>query len=457
MMYAVVDIETTGGSPKHEKITEIAVIIHDGNSIVDEFVTLVNPEKYIPPHITALTGITNEMVAEAPKFYEIAAKIVKLTENKTFVAHNVGFDYGFIKNEFKSLGYRYQRDQLCTVRLSRKLIPGMKSYSLGALCNELGIINSDRHRAAGDASATVRLLEILMDLNTHSGLGLFDDIYLRFKNLNPFLHIDDIKNLPEETGVYYFLDEQRNIIYIGKSKNIKSRVMTHLNNQASKRAIELVQKTAEINFELTGSELIALLKESAEIKHYKPLYNRAQRRSLFQYGLHHFYDDSGYINFILKKNDAETKAPLLSFSSKKEAVKYLNTQIEKYELCQKLFGLYKSNGSCFHFELMNCKGACIGMESASDYNQRAQKLIEALTYEKENIILVDSGRRLDEFSVVMIESGKYRGFGYVDASESISDPEQVNDYINKYSDNHDIQSILRSYLKKNKVLKIIHF
>ena len=456
-MYAVVDIETTGGSPKHEKITEIAVIIHDGNSIVDEFVTLVNPEKYIPPHITALTGITNEMVAEAPKFYEIAAKIVKLTENKTFVAHNVGFDYGFIKNEFKSLGYRYQRDQLCTVRLSRKLIPGMKSYSLGALCNELGIINSDRHRAAGDASATVRLLEILMDLNTHSGLGLFDDIYLRFKNLNPFLHIDDIKNLPEETGVYYFLDEQRNIIYIGKSKNIKSRVMTHLNNQASKRAIELVQKTAEINFELTGSELIALLKESAEIKHYKPIYNRAQRRSLFQYGLHHFYDDSGYINFILKKNDAETKAPLLSFSSKKEAVNYLNTQIEKYELCQKLFGLYKSNGSCFHFELMNCKGACIGMESASDYNQRAQKLIEALTYEKENIILVDSGRRLDEFSVVMIESGKYRGFGYVDASESISDPEQVNDYINKYSDNHDIQSILRSYLKKNKVLKIIHF
>jgi DNA polymerase-3 subunit epsilon len=456
-MYAVVDIETTGGSPRHEKITEIAVIIHDGQSVVDEFISLVNPEKYIPPHITALTGITNEMVAEAPRFYEIAGKLVKLTEDKTFVAHNVGFDYGFVKNEFKSLGYHFQRDQLCTVRLSRKLIPGLKSYSLGSLCDELGITNPDRHRAAGDARATVRLLEILMDLNSHSGLDLFNDFNFRLKNLNPFLNIEDVRNLPEEAGVYYFLDEQKNIIYIGKSKNIKSRVMTHLSNHTSKRAIELVQRTAEINFELTGSELIALLKESAEIKHYKPLYNRAQRRSLFQYGLYHFFDNSGYINFSLKKNDHETAAPLLSFSSKKEALNYLNIQIERYELCQKLCGLYHSKGACFHFELMSCKGACIGTEPASEYNKRAQRLLETLTFKKENMILFDSGRRLDEFSIVKIENGKYIGFGYVDASESISDPEQVNDYINKYPDNHDVQSILRSYLRKKNVLKIIHF
>ena len=135
----------------------------------------------------------------------------------------------------------------------------------------------------------------------------------------------------------------------------------------------------------------------------------------------------------------------------------MNTQIEKYELCQKLCGLYKSSGSCFQFELMNCRGACIGMESASDYNRRAQKLIEALSYEQENVILVDSGREPDEFSVVMIENGKYQGFGYIDAAESISDPVQVNDYINKYSDNHDIQAILRSFIRRKKVLKIIHF
>jgi DNA polymerase-3 subunit epsilon len=233
--------------------------------------------------------------------------------------------------------------------------------------------------------------------------------------------------------------------------------MTHLTNQSSRRAIELVQKTAEINFELTGSELIALLKESSEIKRHKPLYNRAQRRSLFRYGLHCFHDSSGYINFLLKRNDDDIKAPLISFSSKKEAVSYLKTQIEKFELCEKLCGLYKSKGSCFQFELMNCRGACVGKESVKDYNHKAQRLIDALTYENENIILVDSGRKIDEFSVVKIENGKYQGFGYVDASEPISDPEQVDDYIIKYPDNHDIQSILRSYLKRRKVLKIIRF
>lgn len=457
MMYAVVDIETTGGSPSHEKITEIAIMIHDGNSVIDQFVTLVNPEKYIPPYITALTGITNAMVEEAPKFYEIAGKIVELTHNKTFVAHNVGFDYGFIKNEFKSLGYHFQRDQLCTVRLSRKLIPGLRSYSLGHICDELGIENSERHRAAGDALATARLLEILMDLNGQSGLGLFDDISVRLKNLNPFLSAEDIRNLPEDTGVYYFLDDHKNIIYIGKSKNIKSRVLTHLGNHASKRALELTQKTAVINFELTGSELIALLKESSEIKKYKPLYNRAQRRTNFLYGLYCFYDDSGYLNFSLEKNNHETKVPLLSFSSKKEALNYLNHQIEKYELCQKLCGLYKSKGACFHYELMNCRGACTGLESPSDYNMRADQLLEELTFQNKNMLIVDSGRRADELSVVKIENGKYMGFGYVDSSETITNPDQVDDFIMNYPDNHDVQSILRSYLRKKNVYKIIRF
>lgn len=456
-MYAVVDIETTGGSPSHEKITEIAIMIHDGNSVINQFVTLVNPEKYIPPYITALTGITNEMVAEAPKFYEIAGKIVELTYNKTFVAHNVGFDYGFIKNEFKSLGYHFQRDQLCTVRLSRKLIPGLRSYSLGHICDELGIVNSERHRAAGDALATSRLLEILIDLNSQSGLGLFDDISGRLKNLNPFLSPDDIRNLPEDTGVYYFLDEHKNIIYIGKSRNIKSRILTHLGNHASKRALELIQKTAEINYELTGSELIALLKESAEIKKYKPLYNRAQRRSNFLYGLYCFYDDSGYLNFSLEKNDHETNVPLLSFSSKKEALNYLNRRIEKYELCQKLCGLYKSKGACFGYELMNCRGACTGLESASDYNMRADQFLQELTFQNENMLIVDSGRRTEELSVVKIENGKYMGFGYVDSSETITNPGQVDDYIMSYPDNHDVQSILRSYLRKKNVHKIIRF
>ena len=159
-MYAIVDIETTGGSPVKEKITEIAIYIHDGQKITNEFVTLINPEKNIPYNIIALTGITNEMVASAPKFYEIARDIVELTKDRTIIAHNSTFDYSFIRNEFRSLGYNFQREQLCTVKLSRKLIPGLRSYSLGAICSELGIKITDRHRAAGDALATAKLFDI---------------------------------------------------------------------------------------------------------------------------------------------------------------------------------------------------------------------------------------------------------------------------------------------------------
>ncbi|MGE0077838.1 MAG: PolC-type DNA polymerase III [Bacteroidales bacterium] len=162
-MYAIVDIETSGGRAQTDRITEIAIYIHDGERIVDEFSTLINPEVYIPPFITQLTGITNEMVANAPKFYEVAKQIVLLTEGHLFVAHNAPFDYKFIQTEFKRLGYDYQRQTLCTVRMSRKIIPGMKSYSLGNLCENLGITINNRHRAAGDAYATTQLLELLLE------------------------------------------------------------------------------------------------------------------------------------------------------------------------------------------------------------------------------------------------------------------------------------------------------
>lgn len=161
-MYAVVDIETSGGRAQIDRITEIAIYIHDGEKIVDEFSTLINPEVYIPSFITRLTGINNEMVANAPKFYEIAKKIVLMTEGHLFVAHNAPFDYRFIQEEFKRLGYNYQRQTMCTVRMSRKIIPGMGSYSLGNLCQSLGIALNNRHRAAGDALATTKLLELLL-------------------------------------------------------------------------------------------------------------------------------------------------------------------------------------------------------------------------------------------------------------------------------------------------------
>ena len=266
-MYTIVDIETTGGSSHHDKITEIAILVHDGEKVVDEFITLINPERSIPYFITGLTGITNEMVADAPKFYEVAKSIVEMTEGKAFVAHNANFEYQFIRQEFKSLGFNFKRKVLCTLKLSRKLIPGLRSYSLGNLCDELNIEIDNRHRAAGDARATVKLFELLLSLDTDHD-SLIKNYGLT--GLHPALDTRVIEDLAEEPGIYYFYDENGEMIYIGKSRNIRQRVLSHLNNQASKRAMEMKDKIADIGYEITGSELIALIVESYEIKKIKP-------------------------------------------------------------------------------------------------------------------------------------------------------------------------------------------
>ncbi len=284
-MYAIIDIETTGGSSRLEKITEIAVYLHDGEKITDEFVSLVNPEKNIPYFITSLTGISNEMVENAPRFYEIAKQIVELTEGRTFVAHNARFDYSFIRQEFKALGFNFRRNTLDTVVLCRKLLPGHSSYSLGNICRDLNIVIEGRHRAAGDALATVKLFEILLkkdaEINGNNGRLTRNT---KTSKLNPNLDIGKLDHIPEEPGVYYFFNEKSDLIYIGKSRNLLQRISTHLSNNTTNRAMEMRDLIADIEWETTGSELIALLKESFEIKKNKPLYNRAQRRTGFQWG-----------------------------------------------------------------------------------------------------------------------------------------------------------------------------
>jgi DNA polymerase III subunit epsilon len=170
-MFAIIDIETTGNSYRYGKITEIAIYHHNGNKITDSFHSLIHPEMDIPFFITQLTGIDNQMVQGAPRFYEVAKKIVEMTAGRVFVAHNVQFDYKFVKEEFKRLGYDFNCKTMCTVKLARKLLPGHKSYSLGKLCSDLEIEINGRHRAAGDALATVKLFEILLKKNE-----LYNDI-----------------------------------------------------------------------------------------------------------------------------------------------------------------------------------------------------------------------------------------------------------------------------------------
>lgn len=455
-MYAVVDIETTGGSPKSERITEIAIFIHDGEKVIDQFITLINPERNIPYFITALTGITNEMVAEAPRFCEVAKTIVEITESMIFVAHNARFDYSFIRQEFKALGYSYNRDILDTVKLARKLLPGHRSYSLGNICTDLGIEINGRHRAAGDALATIRLLEMLLERSKEDKQS--ENLLKggRPSKLNPLLDATIIDKLPEEPGVYYFYNSETRLIYIGKSKNIRQRVLSHLSSSVTRRAMEMRDAIADISWEETGSELIALLRESDEIKRHKPVYNRAQRRTSSVWGISDYHNENGYLCFRI--SDAVDSEQLLAlFTSREKARQKLRSMIERHGLCQKLCGMYESQGACFHHQVGLCLGACKGEEPPAAYNMRARVAMDDFIFARENFFLIDTGRDPGEKSAIRIMNGKYSGFGYFDIEEVGFGLTAIHECIKQAPDNRDIQVILKSYLRNNKVEKIIQF
>lgn len=446
-MYAIIDIETTGLSANSEKITEIAIIIHDGSEIKEEYCTLINPEKKIPYRIIQMTGITNQMVEDAPKFFEVAKKIVELTEDKIIIGHNVNFDYSFLRNEFKSLGYEYSRKTLDTVRLSRKLIPGRRSYSLGKLCLELGINNEARHRASGDAHATRQLFEML-----HGMENDLEHIKLNGtqSNLNPSL----IESLPRETGVYYFYAYSGQLIYVGKSVNIHDRVISHLNNNTHKKEVEMKNAIGHVGYELTGSELVALLLESIEIKKHQPLYNSQQRRTYFNYGLYSFVDDSGYLNLkITRIIDALT--PIYTYSSAQEGKEHLFRLVEEYQLCQKLCGLYETNSACFHYQINQCIGACIGNETPESYNARVFEAIENYHFQNNNFFIVEKGRNDQESALIKIQNGKYQGFGFTGQEINEKELELLHDCIKPAPDNKEVRQIIKTYLKKNSAVRLI--
>jgi len=456
-MYAIIDIETTGGSARLEKITEIAIYQHDGEKITGEFVSLVNPERNIPYFITNLTGITNEMVENAPKFYEIARSIIELTEGRIFVAHNAKFDYSFIRQEFKSLGFNFRRSVIDTATLSRKFFPGHRSYSLGNICRDLCIPINGRHRASGDALATAGLFKMLIakDLEISGGKSsLLTNT--KISKLNPKLDPAKINEIPEEPGIYYFYNEKGDLIYIGKSRNLHQRVCTHLSNNSSNRTMEMRDMIADVDWEVTGSELIAFIKESVEIKTNKPVYNRLQRRTSFRWGIFCFTDHRGYINFRYGQINKD-KSPLSVFTSKESAKSKLASLVEQFCLCQKLAGLYDADGACFHFNVGICRGACCGSEPPDEYNERAKKASEEFIFTRRNFFIIDKGRYEEERSAVKIINGRYTGYGYFNINEMGFGLTAIHDCIKSADENRDIHIILKQYIKRYKVEKIVEF
>jgi DNA polymerase III subunit epsilon len=454
-MYTIVDIETTGGSSIHNRITEIAIYRHDGQAIIDEFVSLINPEVHIPYYITQMTGITNEMVESAPRFFEVAQKVVEITDNAIFVAHNVQFDYRFIEAEFKRLGYNFNRKTLCTVKLSRKIIPGYKSYSLGNICNDLGIKIDSRHRASGDARATVKLFELLLKTNqtlVDGSVPTREKLY----NWHPSLTREKIEIIPDTTGIYYLYDEKDQLIYVGKSKSIRTRVFQHLTEIKSKKAIEMAMRIAHIDFEQTGSELIALLLESEKIKAQLPVYNRLGRRASLGYGLFSEVDKKGYLKIYISKLNKNLPEPLIAFAQINDARATILKFVEKYNLCQKLCGLYGAEGSCFHYQIRKCKGACVGEEGAELYNLRAAKAIESINKITGSFVLLDKGRHDEEVSFVKVVKGNVIGYGYFDTTLASNDIEYLTETIIPLGSYRENQLIVGSFLVRANKSQVIY-
>ncbi|PKV52107.1 DNA polymerase-3 subunit epsilon [Aquimarina sp. MAR_2010_214] len=451
-MYAILDIETTGGKYNEEGITEIAIYKFDGHDVVDQFISLVNPERPIQPFVVNLTGINNQMLHNAPKFYEVAKRIVEITTNCVIVAHNSSFDYRILRTEFSRLGFEFERQSLCTVELSKKLIPDQQSYSLGKLVRGLGIPLSDRHRANGDALATVKLFKLLLTKDLEKKI-IIDTVRTETKR-----QVDDkllklIENAPTATGVYYMHREDGTIIYIGKSKNIKKRLNQHFTND-NRKSKKIQEEVVSVTYENTGSELLALLKESEEIKRNKPKYNRALRKTKFDQALYQFTDDKGYINFKVQKAD-HRKTSITTFSNRQQAKTYMHRWTEEYSLCQKLMGLDSGKSNCFNYTIKQCHGACIHDESIEDYNIRAQKLIFNNSFQSQDMIIIDQGRDIDEQSVILVEEGKFRGIGYFNLNHQINNIEILRSIITPMTHNRDAQHIIQSYVRTHKRLKII--
>ncbi|RAR49071.1 exonuclease domain-containing protein [Flavobacterium lacus] len=451
-MYAILDIETTGGQFNEEGITEIAIYKFDGHTVVDQFISLVNPEIPIQPFVVKLTGINNAMLRSAPKFYEVAKRIIEITEGCIVVAHNASFDYRILQTEFRRLGFKFQKQTLCTVELSKKLLPGHASYSLGKLVRALGIPMADRHRATGDAMATVKLFKMLLAQDVEKEI-MKSLVKTEIKSgMSPKL-LDIVESLPSKTGIYYIHNEKGDLIYIGKSKNIKKRVNQHFTG-TSRKCKKIQTEVYTVTYEETGSELIALLKESEEIKINKPIYNRAQRKTIFQWALYTVKDENGYLKLSLQKTDLRKKE-ITSFTSIQEGKSALFKITEKYNLCQKLNGLYETKNACFQYKIKECDGACLGEITTDEYNSRVEEFIEASQFQNDNMVVIDKGRSLEERSAILIENGIYKGYCFYDLNYQITNIEVLRNIIIPMQNNRDTKNIIQGYLRKNKVMKIV--
>lgn len=450
-MYAILDIETTGGKYNEEGITEIAIYQHNGQKVTDQFISLVNPERPIQPFVEKLTGINSKMLRNAPRFFEVAKRIIEITENCLIVAHNTDFDYRILRTEFKRLGYNFEKNSLCTVSLSQELLPDMKSYKLGKLVRSLGIPISDRHRAQGDALATVKLFELLLEKDSGKEI-LKSQIKALHAHQVPSKYLSIIEELPTATGVYYLHNAVGDVLYIGKSNNIQKRVRTHLTG-TDRKSKKIQKKLHKVNFETTGSELIALLKEQHEIKKNQPQINKDGCYRLYPMGIK-IDQETDYHQLILEqvRNDREY---LVVFKNSRVAKHLMIQWIEDHQLCHKHSSLQDSDGACFAYKNDQCKGACLEQESPESYNERLSQLQDKNNYPHDHFLMIGIGRKDGEYSFIYIDNQCFKGYGFYELNHQIKNKEKILNRMIAMEDNSDCRALILSHIKKNKFRKLI--
>jgi len=451
-MYAIVDIETTGGHASAHGITEVAIVMHDGERIVERFETLINPCAPIPIYIQALTGIDNQMVQNAPLFSEVAEHIFDLLKDTTFVAHNVNFDYSFMRHHLQQAGFDLQCPKLCTVRLGRKIFPGLPSYSLGKFCRQMGIDNHSRHRAMGDATATAQLFSLMLQNDKDGHITASLKQKSKEHSLPPHVPQLQVNGLPDAPGVYYFHDNKGKIIYVGKAKSLKKRVKSHFtNNRADQQKQEFLRNIHNITHQTCGTELLAFILEAVEIKRLWPKYNRAQKHHEYTYGLYRFEDQRGYTRLAIDKWTKYSQ-PLYTCNSITEGYNLLNRLIAEFDLCPKMCFVQRNDQPCPRVMTKPC--ACQITETILRYNKRVNKAIDHLKAALSTFAIRDKGRTDEEHSYILIENGEFYGMGYVNQSFSGNELELIKTQLTPYPGNGYIKSMVANYAFSNPDRKV---
>jgi DNA polymerase-3 subunit epsilon len=441
--YAIVDIETTGGNAGGSRITEIAIIIHDGTVVTDRWETLVNPQKDIPLPIFALTGINNEMVRDAPIFDDISEKVLELLTDRIFVAHNVNFDYSFVRHQLEEAGFKWTAKKLCTVRAARKIKPGLGSYSLGNLCRSLDIPLLNQHRAGGDADATAILFSRLLEWDSAGEISTMVKKTAQDQRLPPNLPPHDFERLPEKPGVYYFYNQEKKVIYVGKAINLKKRVASHFSGHSIKpQRQHFLRDIHGISFEVCATELMALLLECSEIKKLWPTYNRALKRFDAKYGLYTYEARSGY-KYLAVGKLGKFQACLESFSSLHAGIDLLGSLAQQfgidYRFCK--YGVQADGEGPQRNDYRN-------LPAVEQHNGQIENAIDFLLQNRPSFAIIDKGKTTDERSCIWVQDGHFYGMGYITSEVGFTEPGAIKDYVTPYRSNQYIMQLIYTYAQK---------